>query len=114
MISITFQLLKRHYKSLSDSPPPYDSLGLVDFARDYFGNNWRAILGRAKKDSQEQGLTLLSSAISVTSITVFLLISIALSIAMIVIGSLYMDSCPVQKNIPVWLVVAGSFGCLST
>jgi hypothetical protein len=111
MISITFQLLKRHYKSLSDSPPPYDSLGLVDFARDYFGNNWRAILGRAKKDSQEQGLTLLSSAIS---ITVFLLISIALSIAMIVIGSLYMGSCPVQKNIPVWLVVAGSFGCLST
>ena len=116
MISITFQLLKRHCESLSDSPPPYDSLGLVDFVHDYFGNAF-AILRRAQKDSQEQQeqhtrrLTLLASVISVT---VFLFISIPLPIAMIVIGALYKDSCPVQKNIPVWLIVAGSFGCLST
>ena len=116
MISITFQLLQRHCESLSDSPPPYDSLGLVDFVHDYFGNAF-AILRRAQKDSQEQQeqhtrrLTLLASVISVT---VFLFISIPLPIAMIVIGALYKDSCPVQKNIPVWLIVAGSFGCLST
>ncbi|KAG8181408.1 hypothetical protein JTE90_023571 [Oedothorax gibbosus] len=32
------------------------------------------------------------------------------SIAMVVIGSLYLDECPVQPYIPIYLVVGGSFG----
>jgi hypothetical protein len=46
-------------------------------------------------------------------ITVMFAISAALPIAMIVIGSLYKDKCPINYKIPIWLIVSGVFGCLS-
>ncbi|XP_075425922.1 transmembrane protein 272-like [Ascaphus truei] len=33
----------------------------------------------------------------------------ALSIAMIVIGSIHVDNCPIQPKIPIYLIVAGAF-----
>jgi hypothetical protein len=46
-------------------------------------------------------------------LTVIFALSIALPITMIVIGTLYIDQCKIQRNIPIWLIVAGAFGCLS-
>ena len=87
-------------------PPSYDSLHLV------------AKLRRAQRESRGNPMRLLSSVSTVLYgsclLTGCLAVSIALPIAMIVVGALYKDSCPIQRNIPVWLIVAGSFGCLST
>ena len=33
---------------------------------------------------------------------------------MIIVGAVYKEQCPIQKNIPIWLIVAGAFGCLSS
>ena len=37
-----------------------------------------------------------------------LLPTIAYPIAMIVIGAIYHDQCPIEKNIPKWLIVSGA------
>lgn len=90
----------------SDAPPSYDSLDFVNK------------LKKAKEDSAGNPVKLLSSIFTIICgsfiITVCLSVSIALPIAMIIIGAVYKDDCPVQKYIPIWLIVAGSFGCFST
>lgn len=94
------------HSATADSPPSYDSL---DFA---------SKLRKAKDESAGNPVKLLSSICAIVCgsciITVCLSVSIAMPIAMIVIGAVYKDECPIQKNIPIWLIVAGSFGCLST
>lgn len=90
----------------ADAPPSYESLDFVNK------------LKKAKEESAGNPVKLLTSICTIVCgsciITVCLSFSIALPIAMIIIGSVYKDSCPIQKNIPIWLIVAGSFGCLST
>lgn len=42
-----------------------------------------------------------------------LLLWTVLSIAMIIIGSMHVDNCPVEPNIPIYLIVAGIFHLLA-
>ncbi|CAC5408952.1 unnamed protein product [Mytilus coruscus] len=81
-----------------EEPPSYDSLfgkiaaakvtsdGNVDFARKSIG-------------------ILCGSVIA----TILLVLSLAVPIAAIVIGGLYLHDCPKQKYIPIYLIVFGSF-----
>lgn len=42
--------------------------------------------------------------------TVMLAVTLAIPITMIVIGAIYKDDCPRERFIPIYLIVAGSFG----
>lgn len=42
--------------------------------------------------------------------TIFLGIMLAIPIAMIAMGAKYLNDCPVERYIPIYLIVAGSFG----
>lgn len=89
----------------ADMPPSYDSLTLMNK------------LKKAKEDSNNP-VEYLTSACAIVCgsfvITVIFAVSIAMPVTMIVIGALYKDDCRAQKFIPIWLIVAGSFGCFST
>ncbi|XP_063412963.1 transmembrane protein 272-like [Mytilus trossulus] len=81
-----------------DAPPSYNSLygkifeakvtsdGNVDFARKSIGIVCNSVIA-----------------------TVFLVVSITVPIAAIVIGGLYLHDCPKQKYIPIYLIVFGAF-----
>jgi hypothetical protein len=43
----------------------------------------------------------------------FLFVLTLLPLIMIIIGFIYKEKCPVQPNIPVWLIVYGCFGVLN-
>jgi hypothetical protein len=85
-----------------DSPPTYDSL----FAK----------LKRAKEDSSNP-FEYVSKACGIMCgsvlITIMFAISAALPAVMIVIGAIYINDCPINNKIPIWLVVSGAFGLLS-
>lgn len=89
----------------ADMPPTYESLTMINK------------LKKAKEDANNP-VEYLSSACAIIcgscAITVVFAISIALPITMIILGTIYKDDCTYQKNIPIWLIVAGSFGCLSS
>ena len=89
----------------ANEPPSYESLDLASKLR------------KAKDESAGNPLKLLSSICAIlcgSCIITVLSVLIAMSIAMIIIGAIYKDDCPIQKNIPIWLMVAGSFGFFST
>ncbi|XP_063412961.1 transmembrane protein 272-like [Mytilus trossulus] len=81
-----------------DQPPSYDSLfgkiaqakvtsdGNVDFARKSIGIVCNSVIA-----------------------TVLLVVSLAVPVAAIVIGGLYLNDCPKQKYIPIYLIVFGAF-----
>ncbi|CAG2247731.1 unnamed protein product [Mytilus edulis] len=81
-----------------DAPPSYNSLyckiikakvtsdGNVDFARKSIGIVCNSVIA-----------------------TVFLVVFLAVPIAAIVIGGLYLHDCPKQKYIPIYLIVFGAF-----
>ncbi|XP_059153139.1 transmembrane protein 272-like isoform X2 [Physella acuta] len=85
----------------SDAPPSYESL---------YGR-----VKAAKRDSSNV-LTFLKAfliiILSTIGFTIILGILMAVPIAMIVIGALYKDDCPLERMIPIYLIVAGSFGCV--
>ncbi|RNA21527.1 hypothetical protein BpHYR1_030629 [Brachionus plicatilis] len=87
----------------NESPPSYNSL----FSQ----------LQRAREKSSNPGdYALRACGIICGSlfITIFFAISSAIPIAMIVIGAIYKDDCPIDNRIPIWLIVSGVFGLLST
>lgn len=45
-------------------------------------------------------------------ITASLVLTIAFHIAKIVVGALYLEKCPVERNIPIFLIVAGKIQIL--
>ncbi|CAL1536853.1 unnamed protein product [Lymnaea stagnalis] len=83
-----------------DSPPSYDSL-----------------FGRVKAAKQEStGIfsflkTFFIIILSTIGFTIIIGILMAVPISMIVMGALYKDDCPIDHLIPIYLIVAGSFGC---
>ncbi|XP_022103107.1 uncharacterized protein LOC110985938 isoform X1 [Acanthaster planci] len=52
--------------------------------------------------------------LSTVFVTVFLAVMLALPIAMIVMGALYKDDCPVEPKIPIYLIVNGSVGIVKS
>lgn len=52
----------------------------------------------------------LAGSIGVIIILVILLISLALPLAAIIVGSLRINNCPIQSMIPIWLIVVGVVG----
>jgi hypothetical protein len=46
-------------------------------------------------------------------VTIFFGISVILPVTMIIIGSIYVNDCKIERKIPIWLIVSGSFSCLS-
>jgi len=89
----------------ADSPPSYESLTIINKLR-------------KAKDESSNPVEYVMGACSIICgsmiITVLFAISIVMPITMIVIGAIYIDECNIQKNIPMWLIVAGTFGCLSS
>jgi len=78
-------------------PPAYDSL---------YG---KLLAERAKtsdnKEFMANGANILSSSVG---FIIFLAVSMVLPVCMIVFGSLNLQNCPVQRLIPIWLIVAGA------
>lgn len=80
-----------------DEPPPaYDSI---------YG---KLKAEREKSSSQTDFLTNSCTIIgSSVGFTAFLLITLILPVAMIVVGALNLGNCPIQRYIPIWMLVAG-------
>ncbi|XP_062597315.1 transmembrane protein 272-like [Saccostrea cucullata] len=82
-----------------EEPPSYDSIfGKIKHAKETSDGN----VGFAKAAA---GILCAS-----VGCTVCLGVTMAIPIASIVIGALYLDDCPIQKYIPIYLVVAGAVG----
>ncbi|XP_059140904.1 transmembrane protein 272-like [Physella acuta] len=83
-----------------DAPPSYESL-----------------YGRVKAAKQESTnvcifvIQFLAIIFSTIGCAIIVGILMAIPISMIVIGALYLDDCPVERMIPIYLIVAGCFGC---
>lgn len=89
------------YDSVADPPPTYDSIfGNIQQAREESSN---------ALDFLKRFLILLGST---AGCTVCLAFFFAIPLACIIIGFIYRDECPVQKYIPIYLIVLGSFGIL--
>ena len=54
--------------------------------------------------------TLCSGGFSTVAALIYLSVSLALPIAKLVLGILYVSECPVNKHIPLYMIVAGSCG----
>ncbi|XP_064608113.1 transmembrane protein 272-like [Liolophura sinensis] len=99
------------------SPPSYESTGPIG---DEAPPSYESLFGKIKKTKDEsegtvdftQNACKLCCSVICGSIVglVILGLSTALPIAMIVIGSMYLHDCPVERYIPIYLVVGGSFG----
>jgi hypothetical protein len=83
-----------------EKPPSYESLfGKVKQAKSESSGNVDYIC---------RVFTLLFCGTFCTAI--YLVFMFALPIAMVTIGAIHKDHCPVQKYIPIYLIVGGSFG----
>ncbi|XP_048751354.2 transmembrane protein 272-like isoform X1 [Ostrea edulis] len=87
-------------KHIVDEPPPsYDSL-----------------YGRIKKAKVESdsnvGFARTVATLLFTSVgcTICLILILAVPVANIVIGALYLDKCPIQRYIPIYMIVSGAVG----
>lgn len=89
----------------ADNPPSYESLTLVNKLRQ-------------AKEKSSNPVEYFTSACAIICgsfvFTIFFAISIAMPITMIVIGAIYKDQCTIERYIPIWLIVAGVFGCISS
>ncbi|XP_071847941.1 transmembrane protein 272-like isoform X1 [Apostichopus japonicus] len=80
-----------------DAPPSYQSLfGQMQDAKQ---NSSGAL------DFIQRLIKLLLNTIAVT---IFMIILLAVPITMVVIGAIYVDDCPTEKMIPIYLIVSGS------
>lgn len=87
----------------SDAPPSYDSLyGQLKSVRNEAS-------GPGDYVSKSCGI-LCASVIG----TILLAPVLAIPIAMIVVGSIHLNDCPVERYIPIYLIVGGCFGALQT
>ncbi|KAH9489786.1 hypothetical protein Btru_036549 [Bulinus truncatus] len=88
----------------NDLPPPsYDSLyGRVKAAR----SESRGVFDFLK--------TFLIIILSTVGFTILIGILMAVPVSMIVMGALYKNDCPAEHMIPIYLIVAGSFGSAKT
>lgn len=89
----------------ADNPPSYESLTLVNKLRQ----------AKEKSSNPVEYFTSACAIICGSFIfTMIFAISITMPITMIVIGAIYKDQCKIERYIPIWLIVAGVFGCVST
>ncbi|XP_064481808.1 uncharacterized protein LOC135394773 [Ornithodoros turicata] len=67
----------------------------------------RRIVGVQSVEAVENQEDDCASCCKATFLLLLALVLVAVSLSMIIIGSLYFNECPAQKNIPIYLVVAG-------
>lgn len=78
--------------------------------------SYESLYGRAKAIREESSGSfdfvkrLTCMCVGTIGFTIFLGIMLVIPIAMIVIGAIYKNDCPKEKFIPIYLIVAGSFG----
>ncbi|KAL5011352.1 hypothetical protein ScPMuIL_009903 [Solemya velum] len=88
-----------HAHDGTDQPPTYDSL-----------------FGKVKEAHKESSGTVeffkkvFVMFIGTVGFTICLALVLALPITMVVIGAIYKNDCPIEHYIPIYLIVAGSFG----
>ncbi|KAK3099398.1 hypothetical protein FSP39_003814 [Pinctada imbricata] len=88
-------------KGLSEPPPSYDSI---------FG---RVKAAKQQSESKPKFFkSLLAIVIGTLGCTICLGFFLAIPISMVVMGAIYKDDCPIQRYIPIYLIVGGSFGIL--
>ncbi|XP_019639229.1 PREDICTED: uncharacterized protein LOC109481167 [Branchiostoma belcheri] len=96
----------------AEEPPSY---GTVDSQQAGAPPSYSSLYGEIKKASQESDgnvdFAKKASALIAGSIgcTIFMGFMLALPIAYIVIGAVYLRDCTIQRMIPIYLVVMGSF-----
>ncbi|XP_038055455.1 transmembrane protein 272-like [Patiria miniata] len=100
--------------SIEAPPPAYDEI-----AQDA-PPSYQAIFGKMQ-DAKNTSSTPVHFLVKVISIllntivvTVVLGVMLAVPIAMIVVGAIYINDCPVEPKIPIYLVVTGSFYILKS
>lgn len=80
-----------------DAPPSYQSIfGQMQDAK----QNSSGVLDFLQK--------LVKLLLNTIAVTIFMGIMLAVPIAMVVIGSIYVNDCPAEKMIPIYLIVAGA------
>ncbi|KAL5012214.1 hypothetical protein ScPMuIL_010765 [Solemya velum] len=88
-------------KDATKPPPSYDSL---------YGK-----VKEARKDSSgllEFFKKVFTLILSTVGFTICVGLVLAIPISMVVIGAVYKDDCPIERYIPIYLIVAGCFGIL--
>lgn len=118
----------KYYESTRDTrddPPAYTPTSgqpelpsYQDVERDAPPPSYESLYGRAKAIKAESSgnvdfvKKVILLFVGTIGFTVFLGIMLAIPISMIVIGAKYLHDCPAERYIPIYLVVAGSFGVL--
>lgn len=96
----TYQESRDTPMGVNDPPPSYDSI---------FGK-----VKQAKADSSGNvDFICKLAAMTICGVAccgIYIAILLALPIAMIVIGAMYLEDCPRERYIPIYLIVAGAFG----
>lgn len=99
------------YGGTNESEPPPPSY--ADTAKDA-PPSYQQLFGQLKEaketssgplDFLKKLVTLLLNTIAVT---IFMVILLAIPLTMIILGAIYKDQCPVQRLIPIYLIVSGS------
>jgi len=94
-------LYEEHLSSPDDMPPSYDSI---------FGQMRRA------KETSSGALTffkaLLVIIVGTIGCTICVGLVLCIPVSMIVIGTIYLDDCPAERFIPIYLIVGGVFGVI--
>lgn len=97
-------------KSDAEAPPPT----YTDTTDSAPPPSYDSIFGQIKdaKTKSSGGADFLKSVcviiFSTIGFTIFIAILLCIPVAMIVVGALNLDNCPLERFIPIWLVVAGS------
>jgi len=78
--------------------------------------SYSSVFGKLKAEREKGTKDFLKNSSSIVTesceFSIFNLFLLALPVVMIVYGSINLANCPVQRYIPIWLIVAGVFGII--
>ncbi|CAF0787737.1 unnamed protein product [Adineta ricciae] len=125
--TITHSSERAFYQNLPPPPPPLPSLPSLSTqypidsqllfpprAQRYVPLPMNYPIKKRKKSAREKppGLftTLFAGGLSTLAALIYLIVSLALPAAKLTFGILYLNECPVNKNIPLYMITAGACG----
>lgn len=112
-----------NYGMTDNTPPPAYEFSIADnnsVVSDQLPPSYESIYGqiRAARDNSTGTLEFFKKfsiiVVSTVGCTFFVGLLIAIPVSMIVMGSIYIDECPRQQYIPIYLIVGGCAGVLKT
>ncbi|XP_062503668.1 transmembrane protein 272-like [Corticium candelabrum] len=98
-----------------EAPPSYNSLFPDKMKPNQIGRNLRRGLSLGGSDESETGGKGCVHFIASLGCLLFIVgIALGIPITMIVIGASNLDDCPIERYIPIWLIVMGVFQMIET